>query len=156
MMRLAFISVLISSLLFSCGDKTKFNKMAGIYDVYKYELVYYDTLGNVDSTVTKEDIGTLGLAYNDSDTYNNIQRDWDFDPVTWANWGVGGILAVGWYLDVVDGETITFFSEDEYYDYYVLYTIHKKPGKKMEWTTVLTYNTSGNIRLKETIFVKKK
>ena len=156
MIKNLFVVVILITLFSSCEKHGKFNKMSGVYEVYKYEAVYYNESGGVDSTFTREDIGEIGLAYNDSDTYNSIQRNWDMEPRSWSYWGVGEIygLSVGWYLDQVQANTITFFSEGEYFDYFVLYTIKNKVGKKMEWTTVLT-NAQGGIRVKETLYVKK-
>lgn len=153
-MRWIIYSIFFLFIFSSCEKHKYFNKLAGTYDIYKYEEVYYNVDGGVDSTFTYDDLGTLGLSYNSSDVYNNIQRDWDFDPRSWFPNGVGGTAAVGWYVDEINGETLTFFSSDDYFDYYVSYQIKNKVGKKMEWTTVRT-NSQGGISIKETLYLKK-
>lgn len=152
--RTFWLAIFIVTILSSCSEQARFNKVAGVYDVYKYERIYYNTAGEVDSTYTVEDLGSIGLVHNNSDTYNNVYTVLPGDFFGWNYWGVGGTKAVGWYIDEVDGKTLSFFSSDDYYDYFVNYLVEEKAGKKAEWSTIIP-NNQGGIAIKEIIYVKK-
>jgi hypothetical protein len=138
----------ISIGLFSCKENRRFYRKAGLYSVEKHEIVYYNLEGGIDSTSTREDIGTIGLYYNDSDTYNDVTYSLNYIP------GGFGSSNLYWYIDNYDATTITFWYNLEYGTTFTLYHIDKKVGKKETWTTVYT-NAEGGIGRKEILTLKQ-
>lgn len=128
--------IVLGLLLASCDKEDRLrHKYSGLYTVNSQERHWYAN----DSTVTVDDVGTLGLYDNDLNPYNNVTFILNHWPPSWDHNDVGGDfhdMAVGWYTDDVDGNTLTMFSEDEFAFYYAIYTVEHEGGRDYSWSYV--------------------
>lgn len=148
------LTILIASFLIISCDKSdeKFHKMAGVYDIYKYEAEYF-TNGIKDSIIEKKDIGTIALFDNAHYQYNLIETKFNYTPKIWRNYGIG--LDAYWFIDEFEGKTLTFWDPQYIGSNYVIYTREKTFGNKEKWIAVIP-DADGRIKLKETVYVKKR
>ena len=132
------------ALLTACSKEDSLRqKYSGLYAVDSMERTWYATDSTAtDSTVTAEDVGTLGLYDNDNNPFNNVVFRLSPWPPSWENNLVGGFFhdqLVGWYTDDVDGSTITFFSNDDAMAFFhAVFTVEHSGGKRYTWTYVET------------------
>lgn len=129
---------LLAIVLFASCDKEDRlrHRYSGVYKVAGHQRFW----PQADSSVSFNDMGTLGLYDNDNNPYNNVVHalsDW---PVSWDHNDVGGDFhdqLIGWFTDDVDGSTITFFSNpDDAFFLYAVFTVEHTGGKDYTWTYV--------------------
>lgn len=151
-----FLLCTVATLLSSCSKEDKIrHKLSGVYEVTKYERIYYNGHTTADSTRTIDDFGKIGMNDNDVNPFNLTVRNLKDLPESWSDNNVGSNnMDVKWYGDDVNGKTVTFFSDDGYETYYIIYTITKEGRKKYKWSYV-GMDSNGNQRYTETLYVTK-
>lgn len=150
-MKRTFLFLFGLSLVFFSCSKGGINgsKYAGEYELYKYELRYFNGDNTEDSTFTVEDVAHLGL-FDEGGTFGNeFNYSSTSVPRSWVDYGLG--IPISWYSDNGRGNTITLSMD---VGQFVTYDVEKDGFRKYKWT--LVYPGGGGINYVETLYLQKK
>lgn len=148
------LSTLVTIVVTGCTKAERNVKhYAGSYNLYKYELQYFNGDNTADSTFTIEDVADLGLYDEKSSIGNPIAYSSNSVPRSWVDNGFG--LPNKWYSDNGRGKTITIgYNDPTAFGTYVTYDVERDGLKKYKWTTVVL-NSNNSLNYIETLYLKK-
>lgn len=126
---------------------------SGSYELYKYELNYYNGDETSDSTFSIEDVAQIGLYDGKSNIGNPIAYSSNSVPRSWVDNGFG--IPDKWYSDNGRGNTITIgYNHPTAFGTFVTYDVERDGFRKYKWTTVVL-NSNNSLNYIETLYLKK-
>jgi hypothetical protein len=154
-MKKIFVLVLFGAIALVACTKASRNAShyAGSYDLYKYEIKYFNGDAVLDSTFVVEDVAQIGLYDNGSTISNGFAYSSTNVPRSWVDNGIG--IPDSWYADGGRGKTITVsYNDPTAFGTFVIYDVEKDGFKKYKWSTV-SLNSNNSLNYIETLYLKK-